>query len=91
MSEQSFSFQELREAGMVNVAASESIQASDGVRLSYRRYALASPGAVVLFYHGGGAHSGLGCQHVGAGLPMQFDVAVYTPDIRGRSGTTSQC
>ncbi len=88
MSEQSFSFQELREAAKIVLPESISITATDGIRLSYRRYLPTSPCAVVLFYHGGGAHSGVGYQHVGYGLQSQFNMVVYTPDIRahGTSG-----
>ena len=87
MSEESFSFQELRAAGKANLAPSQSLQASDGVLFSYRRYAPASPRAVVVFYHGGGAHSGVGYQHVGIGLQSQYDTVVYTPDIRGHGAS----
>ena len=38
MSEASFSFQELREAGTVRKADIEWLTASDGVRLAFRRY-----------------------------------------------------
>ena len=83
MSEISFSFQELREAGEVALAAPTTLTASDGVLLSYRRYAPASPCAIVLFYHAGGMHSSSGYQHIGHGLQTQFNLAVYTPDMRG--------
>lgn len=83
MSETSFSFQELREAGKDNLASPESLIASDGIALSYRRYVPSSPRAVVLFYHGGGAHSGAGYQYIGNGLQTYFDTVVYMPDIRG--------
>jgi acylglycerol lipase len=87
MAEASFSFQELREAGKVELASPEYLTASDGVRLAYRRYAPASPRAAVLFYHGGGAHSGAGYQFVGSGLQTLFDMVVYTPDIRGHGAS----
>lgn len=87
MSEASFSFQELRKANKVNLASLDSILASDGVVLSYRRYVPASPRAVVLFYHGGGAHSGAGYQYLGYGLQTKFDMAVYMPDIRGHGAS----
>lgn len=83
MPETSFSFRELSEAGKVTLAPPQSLQATDGIRLSYRRYAPAAPRAAVLFYHGGGAHSGAGYQYIGKGLQTQFDIVVYTPDIRG--------
>jgi alpha-beta hydrolase superfamily lysophospholipase len=83
VSEASFSFQELKEAGRKNLAPVETLEASDGLTLSYRRYVPKSPQAVLLFYHGGGAHSGVGYQHLGVGLQAQFDVMSYMPDIRG--------
>ena len=83
MSETSFSFRELGEAGKATLAAPQSLQATDGIRLSYRRYAPAVPRAALLFFHGGGAHSGAGYQHIGNGLQKAFDIVVYTPDIRG--------
>lgn len=87
MSEASFSLQELREAHQVKIANVESLIASDGVELAYRRYVPSSPRAIVLFYHGGGAHSGVGYQHVGFGLQTHYDIAVYTPDIRGHGAS----
>jgi acylglycerol lipase len=83
VSEASFSFQELKEAGKSNLAPVETLKAGDGLRLSYRRYVPKSPQAVLLFYHGGGAHSGAGYQHIGCGLQTQFGVMSYMPDIRG--------
>lgn len=87
MSEASFSFQELRDASSVVIAGREALTASDGLSLSYRRYVPAAPRAALLFYHGGGAHSGVGYQHVGSGLQSQFDTVVYTPDIRGHGAS----
>jgi acylglycerol lipase len=83
MSETSFSFRELSEAGKVTLATPQSLQATDGIRLSYRRYTPAAPRAAVLFYHGGGAHSGASYQYIGNSLQTRFDTVVYTPDIRG--------
>ena len=83
MSETSFSFRELSEAGKAALAAPQFLRATDGVRLSYRRYTPAVPRAALLFFHGGGAHGGAGYQHLGNGLQKAFDIVVYTPDIRG--------
>ena len=83
MSVTPFSFNELKTAGAIELPAPETITASDGTVLSYRRYAPAKPQAVVLFYHGGGAHSGAGYQYLGHGLQTQFNTVVYIPDIRG--------
>ena len=83
MSESSFSFDELQSANTVELPDPETLTASDGVTLSYRRYTPIAPRAVVLFYHGGGAHFGAGYQFLESGLKNEFDIAVYMPDIRG--------
>ena len=87
MAEESFSVRELREAGPATLPDAETLAASDGVRLAYRRYRAASPRAALLFYHGGGAHSGAGYQWLGSGLRSQSDVAVYMPDLRGHGAS----
>ena len=87
MSETSFSFDELQSANTVENPVPETLTASDGVTLSYRRYTPIAPRAVVLFYHGGGAHSGAGYQFLGSGLQNEFDIAVYMPDIRGHGAS----
>ena len=46
-----------------------------------------APCTVVLFYHGGGTHSGAGYQFLGSGLQNEFDIAVYMPDIRGHGAS----
>ena len=83
MSAPSFSFNELESANPVPLPAPQMITASDGVPLSYRRYVPAAPRAAVLFYHGGGAHSGAGYPFLANGLQSKFNAVVYTPDIRG--------
>ena len=55
MSETIFSFNELQTASAIELPAPETIVASDGTKLSYRRYVPAKPRAAVLFYHGGWA------------------------------------
>ena len=87
MPEASFSIQELREAGPTDLAEPESLVAGDGVTLAYRRYAPASPRAALLFYHGGGAHSGAGYHWLGQGLQTRYDTAVYLPDLRGHGAS----
>lgn len=87
MAEASFSFTELQEAETIELPAPETLAASDGVTLAYRRYIPANPRAVVLFYHGGGAHSGSGYEYLGKGLQEQFDTAVYMPDLRGHGAS----
>jgi acylglycerol lipase len=83
MSKESFSFQEMHNAEKTGPGDDVSLQATDGIKLSLRRYSPVSPRAAVLFYHGGGAHSGKGYQYIGHGLQTKYDIAVYTPDIRG--------
>lgn len=87
MSEASFSFQALREADKVELAHLEFLTASDGMALAYRRYSSLTPRAALLFYHGGGAHSGAGYQFLGHGLQAEYDIAVYMPDIRGHGAS----
>lgn len=79
----SFSVQELVAASKDCISSPIPLKASDGVILSFRRYVPKRPCAAVLFFHGGGAHSGAGYQILSKRLQEQFDVAVYTPDIRG--------
>ena len=78
-----FSFQELDEAGVVELPATQGLAASDGVKLAYRAYIPEQPIASLVFYHGGGAHSGAGYVHLAAGLRDHAQIAVYTPDCRG--------
>ena len=87
MPEGSFSLRELQAAGEVKPSDLEALTAGDGVTLSYRRYAPASPRAALLFYHGGGAHSGAGYQHLGSGLQRRYGTVVYTPDLRGHGAS----
>lgn len=83
MSETSFSFDELQKANQADLPPLLFLNASDGLRLAYRNYVPRNPCAALLFYHGGGAHSGAGYQHFGNALQTQFDILVYTPDLRG--------
>jgi alpha-beta hydrolase superfamily lysophospholipase len=87
VSEASFSFQALRDAAPVAVPGPDQLTATDGVTLSYRRYLPSAPRSALLFYHGGGAHSAAGYQYLSHGLQTAFDVAVYTPDIRGHGAS----
>jgi alpha-beta hydrolase superfamily lysophospholipase len=87
MAATSFSLQELKEAEKIIPAPPESLIASDGISLSYRRYMPAAPDAAVLFYHGGGAHSGASYQYIGNGLQTRFNTVVYMPDIRGHGSS----
>jgi acylglycerol lipase len=87
MTEATFSLDELRLAAKVNIPDTNSITTSDGIPLAYRKYVPVSPRSAVLFYHGGGAHSGAGYQFLGNGLQTNFNIAVYMPDIRGHGAS----
>jgi acylglycerol lipase len=78
-----FSLRELSQAGPGEVAPVRNCKASDGIEIAYRVYLRDRPIAALVFYHGGGAHSGAGYAHLAAGLRDHSGVAVYTPDIRG--------
>ncbi len=78
-----FSFEELRKAEKVFIPPLQYIRATDGVTLAYRAYIPEEISAVLVFYHGAGAHSGLTYPHIGDGLSKHFNIAVYTPDMRG--------
>lgn len=83
MTNTSFSFKEIQEVGATQLPKPDTLTASDGVKLAYRKYIPQNPKAALLFYHGGGAHSGAGYAHLGSNLQQQFNVAVYMPDLRG--------
>jgi acylglycerol lipase len=78
-----FSFLEIESSEKTLIPSLHYIKARDKTRLAYREYIPKDITAVLIFYHGGGAHSGAGYQHIGYGLKNRFNVAVYTPDIRG--------
>ncbi len=88
MTENLYSFHELVQVDQIQPPPSDILQASDGTELSYSRYVPPNPRAVVLFYHGAGAHSEAGYQFIGHNLQSEFDLAVYIPDMRGHG--TSQ-
>ncbi|WP_413691647.1 alpha/beta hydrolase [Psychromonas sp. KJ10-2] len=78
-----FSLTELQAADKQATADLQYIAASDQTLLAYRAYLPMSPHAVLIFYHGAGAHSGLSYSHIGVTLRDKFNIAVYTPDLRG--------
>lgn len=77
------SLQELKAARDVAIPPVETTEASDGIQLAYRVYIPEDPEAGLIFYHGDGAHSAAGYQHIGSALQEKYHVAVFTPDIRG--------
>lgn len=82
-----FSFDEIlkaKEHGKSQAPAA-TLSATDGVELVihvYRPEAV-KPAGALLFYHGGGAHSLAGYQHIGRGLSQKYNMSVYMPDLRG--------
>ncbi|MGF1734211.1 alpha/beta hydrolase [Photobacterium satsumensis] len=82
-----FSLTEIKGAETKPLSPLEYIQATDGVSLAYRSYLPQQTRAILVFYHGAGAHSGLTYNHIGTGLRDNFDIAVYMPDIRGHGGS----
>jgi len=83
MPHEPFSFQELRSAQRIPLPPIKTVTASDGIKLAYRAYVPKQPKAGIIFYHGGGAHSAAGYQYLGAALSARYNIATFTPDIRG--------
>jgi len=81
--ERFFSLQQIKGAKKQPLAPLEYIEATDDISLALRVYRPAQTHAVVIFYHGGGAHSGLSYHHIGIGLRDDYGIATYMPDIRG--------
>jgi alpha-beta hydrolase superfamily lysophospholipase len=86
-SEIPFSFEELASARRIAKPPLQRIRASDGVELAYRAYVPRDPQGVLVLYHGGGAHSGAGYEHIAADLSADHSVAVFTPDVRGHGAS----
>jgi len=83
MSHEPFSFQELKNVKGVPIPPVKTVTASDGIKLAYRAYVPKQPKAGIIFYHGGGAHSAAGYQYLGTALSARYNIATFTPDIRG--------
>jgi acylglycerol lipase len=82
-----FSFRELASAPEITKPPLQWIQASDGVKLVYRAYVPENPRAVLILYHGGGAHNGAGYEYIAYGLSKDYGIAVFTPDVRGHGAS----
>lgn len=85
-----FSLVEIKTADKKPMQPLKYIAASDDVSLAYRSYQPKNAQAILLFYHGAGAHSGLTYNHIAIGLQDDFDIAVYMPDIRGHGGSQGE-
>lgn len=82
-----FSLKELKSADKKAVIPLQYTQASDGTSLAFRAYLPEKANALLIFYHGAGAHSGLSYNHIGIDLRDKFNIAVYTPDLRGHGSS----
>ncbi|UPQ89154.1 alpha/beta fold hydrolase [Vibrio sinaloensis] len=82
-----FSLKEVQLSRSKELAPLGFISSSDGVPLAFRNYHSVNPKAILIFYHGAGAHSGLLYNHLGVGLRDEFQMTVYMPDIRGHGSS----
>ncbi len=82
-----FSLKTIKSAGNKELAPLEYLQASEGTSLAFRAYLPSQPKAILIFYHGAGAHSGLSYNHIGVSLRDNFDISVYMPDLRGHGSS----
>lgn len=60
-----------------------SIVAHDGIALAYACYVPEHPHAVLVFYHGSGAHSLAGYTYMAEQLAQAYNIATFLFDIRG--------
>ena len=82
-----FSLKEIKNADKKALSTLEYVQASDDISLAFRSYLPLQAKAILIFYHGAGAHSGLSYNHIGVGVRDQFEIAVYMPDLRGHGSS----
>ncbi|WP_244182987.1 alpha/beta fold hydrolase [Vibrio hangzhouensis] len=85
--EKFFSLKEIKNADRKELMPLEYIRASDDTSLAFRSYLPQQAKAILIFYHGAGAHSGLTYNHIGVGLRDEFEIGVYMPDLRGHGGS----
>ncbi len=79
----SFSVKEIELAEEVAIPPIQFLESVDRIKLGYREYNPSHIKSILIFYHGGGAHSAAGYQHLGVGLRDDYGVLVISPDIRG--------
>jgi len=82
-----FSLKEIKSVDQKPLSSLECVQASDDTSLAFRSYLPLQAKAILIFYHGAGAHSGLSYNHIGVGLRDKFEIAVYMPDLRGHGNS----
>jgi acylglycerol lipase len=85
--ERFFSLVEIKDADKKELGPLDYVPARDAIPLAYRSYLPQQAKAILIFYHGAGAHSGLSYNHIAVGLRDDYQVAVYTPDIRGHGAS----
>ncbi|MBU2647583.1 lysophospholipase [bacterium] len=78
-----FSLNEISSSETKYLAPLQYVRSSDNIDLAFRAYIPPHPKAILVFYHGAGAHSGLIYNHIGVGLSDAYNIVVYTPDLRG--------
>jgi len=82
-----FSFQELKAAQTKKAPAAEALFVKDGTNLALRSFVPQRPVAILVFYHGGGAHSAASYQQIGYTLCETHHIATFMPDIRGHGAS----
>ncbi|WP_025565181.1 alpha/beta hydrolase [Psychromonas sp. SP041] len=82
-----FSLKEIKNADSKELTPLQYTQASDDTTLAFRTYLPLQANAILIFFHGAGAHSGLSYNHIGVGLRDEFNIAVYMPDLRGHGSS----
>ena len=85
--EKFFSLEEIKKAPQKELSPLEYIKASDDTSLAFRSYLPLKAKAILIFYHGAGAHSGLSYNHIGVGLRDDYEIATYMPDLRGHGSS----
>jgi hypothetical protein len=85
-----FSFEELNSSEDIPLPPLKYLEAGDRTKLAYREYRPDQITAVLLFYHGGGAHSTAGYENIGSKLSDEYEIAVITPDLRGHGASEGE-
>ena len=89
MDERPFSLDELNQATENALPPSQPffVESTDAIQLAVREYkppeSKQAVAAALVFYHGGGAHSGAGYHLIGQGLAEKYNIRAFTPDLRG--------
>ena len=82
------SFEEIQNRPEVILEKPQFLKASDSVDLAYyTKFPQTKPVAALIFFHGGGAYSGAGYQHLAKGLSEKYQTSVYLVDLRGHGNS----